>query len=385
MEQRYDGEEGDDYLYFTQYALNFIRTVEYNENPVENVQVDDFLQRIHCIVKDILSKNVNSDAYKYPYRAGLMKINRLMGDCFYNLRTIEQQTSEDIKNILELQDLQTLINQLQEYIDDLNGGYLHDVYESFNMTSVLKRNMSELIDVITFNEEFRNKVITDMRERYKNLGETKDDAELSLILTDMVCSLETKINVTYPSYKNRIDKTIQNVIAKSLHKMNLLTESNASHLTVLSRVIDLMAYVAETNNEDRYTECERLMELLDGSVDLCKLGTVEENSLYKKREYTVKEEVQPVEVIEVTEDFDFGTFEIDRYSIKDANKYIRWGLRDKKEITAYDFELHEDTIPALQTIISQADNIDADYDVEFLGQKIIKDGYEFDDFKIIKK
>ena len=385
LTQRYDGEEGDDYLYFTPYAMSFIRSVEYNENPAEIVQVDDYLKRIHFIVKDMLSQNVNSDAHKYPYRCGIVKINYLMSDCFYSLRTIEQQTTEDIKNILDIQELQTLIDKLQTYVDDLSTGYLHDVYDSFNMTGLLRKNMMELIDLVLYDEEFKGRVIKDMRERYKNVDDYKDDTELSNLLTDLVNGLEIKVNVTYPSYKERIDKTIQNMIEKSLHKMNMLSESNASHLTTLSRVIDKMAYIAETNHEDVYKEKERLMQLFDESVNVSKIRTIDTKSLFKKREYTIKEEIQPIEIVEIEDDFDFGDFEIDRYSIEDANKYVRWALRDDKEVKASQFKLHEGTIAALQTIVSQSDDMMADYEIEFLGEKVIKDGYEFENFKIIRK
>lgn len=383
--QRYDGEEGDDFLYFTPYAMSFIRSIEYNENPAEIVQVDDYLKRIHFIVKDMLTKNINSDAYKYPYRCGIVKINYLMSDCFYSLRTIEHQTTEDIKNILDIQDLQTLIDKLQAYVDDLSSGYLHDVYDSFNLTGMLRKNIIELIDSILYKEDFRELVIKDMRERYKNVDDYKDDEELSNMLTDMVNSLEIKINVTYPSYKERIDKTIQNMIEKSIHKMNMLSESNASHLTTLNRVIDKMSYIAETNNESVYAENERLTQLFEESVKLAKLKTIDAKSLFKKREYTIKEEIQPIEIVEIDDDFDFGDFEIDRYSIEDANKYVRWALRDDKEVRASQFRLHEGTIAALQTIVSQSDDMMADYEIEFLGEKVIKDGYEFENFKIIKK
>lgn len=383
--QRYDGEEGDDLLFFTPFAINFLKSMEDYDNNGGLIQTEDYLKRIYSIADDIIERKEDSDAYKYPFRNGITKIITLLGDCFYQLSNIQYQTNEDIKIILDTKDLQELIDKLTIYIDDLNGGYIHNVYESFNLTELYRKKVTELIEAIEIDKNLRTKVLLDMKERYKNSPIQKTDEELEQSLSLMLTTLENKIKVAYPSYKEKIDKNIQNVISKSLHKMNLLSEGGASHLATLNRVIELMSFIAERNDEHLYENDEHAIGLLNNSININKTKVVSQESLFKKREFAQKEQMEPVEILETDEEVDLAKLETEHFTLEESNQYARKFLKNMSEVKAssLDFD-NEETVVKLQAICLLSDDKDAEYEIVFTGERVYCGEYEFDDF-VIKK
>jgi hypothetical protein len=383
--QRYNGEEGDDFLFFTPFAFNFIKSMEDYHNGGNMIQTADCLERIHDIAEDILEQREDSDAYKYPFRSGLQKIITLLGDCFYQLSNIDYQMSENVKEILDTKNLQELIDKLTVYIDDLNRGYIHDVYDSFNLTELHRKRVLQLIEKIEQDDDLRQKVLVDMNERYKVTANSLSESELSSTLTSMLTTLENKIKVAYPSYKDRIDNNVQNVISKSLHKMNILSEGGSSHLATLNRVIEMLSFVADKEMEDVYSTTTEIADLFENSINNNKMRVVTENSLFKKREMSPKEEMEPVVFLEDNEDFDLADFEMEHFSLEDANKYSKELLGSLSEINVKDiFFDDDDLITKLQAVCLMSDEESAEYELVFTGERTYKDGYEFDEF-IIKK
>lgn len=383
--QRYDGEEGDDVLLFSPFAINFLKSMDdYNVNG-GIIQTEDYLNRIAVIADDIIQRNVESDAYKYPYRSGVLKIITLLGDCFYQLSNIQYQTNEDIKIILDSKDLQDLIDKLTIYIDDLNNGYMHDVYESFNLTELYRKKVTQLIEEIENDPLLKEKVILDMKERYKNVVHQKSDEEISIELSEMLITLENKIKVAYPTYKEKIDRNVQNVIQKSIHKMNLLSEGGASHLSSLNRVIELLSFISNKNLDNIYLNDEESLSLFSNSLNINRNKIISQDSLFKKREMSTKDDMEPVAILESDEEVDLAKLETEHFTLEDSNRYAKKFLRTRDEVKAstLDFD-NEETVIELQAICLLSDDKGAEYEVVFTGERVCCGDYEFDDF-VIKK
>lgn len=385
MIQRYDGEEGDEFLWFTPAALSFMKSMDDCRKSSSAMQTNDCLIRIDLIAKNILTKNIDSDSYKYPYRNGILRIMNLLGDCFYQLSSIEQQTNDDIKEILEIKDLQELVNKLRIYIDDLNSGYVHDVYESFNLNEAYRETILQLIDEIEEETEIREKVLWDMREDNKNNEHPKTEEELMRNLTVLLNTLSHKVKVSYPMYKTRIDNSIRKVIEKSLNKMNILTEGHMSYLSSMSRVLELLVHIEEKDLGSILNKKE-VKELLAETVNFNRLRIVDEHSLYKRRENSDKEEMEAI--IEIPDDeeelVDLDALEMEQFRIEEANQYAKEILGSLDELNISNAFLEEDEIDKIQALYLMVDDAKAEYELVFTGEKAVLGQYQYDEF-IVKK
>ena len=380
--QKYEGELSDDYYSLTSFALDFIKMVVDSNTNRETPQTEDSVLRIRAIVKDILNKEENSDSYKYPYRSGISRINIILEQSFHNLNRNNIRLKEEAQMLLDTKNRDELYEKLIDYINNLNHGYLHSVYESFNITDLCRNELMELISMVQDNQDLQQRILLDMFERYAK--DNRGEDELKEILNRELFEIQININTKYPEFKKKIDENVANALNSAISKIKILGEGANSQLSILNKLITEWAIVSDEGVLSLLEQNESFKNSFAKSVNFRRVKIYGEDSLAKQRNLDKEVVIEPVEMPEDTV-FDFTTIYNKMLSVSKANEYVNEILEQNVEKYASDLTITENLISQLQTICLYTDDRDAEYSIELIENKIIKDGYEFNDFVIRRK
>lgn len=384
--QKYNGELNDDFFSFTSFALKIINMGHEVEEDAKGITIEDFSLSLNRTVADMLNRNITSDCYMFPFRSGVRKIERLLNDAFKNLHNVNLRSIADVQNILNVKERDELMQMLINYLEDLNDGYLKEVLKSFDLTDICKQQLLKLINEIRQDVDLHERVIDDMRDYYLGQNQSKDINELEDILNNMLNNMYVKIKDEYQKYKRRIDDNIAEALNSALSKMCMLGTGSTSLLSMLEKILAQMAECGDEKILNEIKKNEDFAQVMKNSVNMMKIELYGEESLAKPRRFEVIGEMEPVKVVDDLETFDVELFINKSRSVKTANECVEEILTQKDKLKANEMSYNDESmIDKLMTIWLYVDDRDACYDIEVFEEKIVRNGYEFNNFEIRRK
>jgi hypothetical protein len=376
LNSAYDGEEGVDFLYLTQFATNFIKFMRDNQKNNDVCQTNNYIPIILTITDDLLSQRTDADVYRYPYRDGLLRIQSFLDDSIHTLGNVEQKTKNNISEILCMTNMQELIDRLNAYVHDLQDGYLHSVYKNFYITESQKQKVLDMLMFIEHNADAKERVRQDLKGKHLIAGANKSDSELDKELLATIRDIEQKIRVIYPTYQKKINETKREVVLRAMTKMNVLAAGNSSYLSIIDKIID------DLNALDENSEID-FQDMFACVFNMNRLMVLDNDGIYVKKERVQIENIEPAVQAQIEEDFNIdAALNSSVSSVKDANKYAMALLRDRDEVSVCDLENDVNIVEQLEMLCCFAENHDAQYEIYLTGEKTVKNGCEMDTFVI---
>lgn len=378
MTSRYDGKEGEDFLYLTPYATSFIKQGYDFSMRSTSIRGREYLKAIKSIAIDMVDGADESEVYQYPFRNGIRAIMWNVSALLDEVKVVDERIRNDFNAILSVDNLQTLYDKLYNFTRDINGGYIDKMYRYTTITPSDSKIITNLIHKAN-EPELRERIIQDMTQDYAARGFQKTHEELSQELDDMLYEIDDGLFVRYIDDKRRLDDRKLETLQKAKLKLDIMASSNASYHAILNKIID------HITKAEQHGIADKAHDILMSAITVTRNQIIDPGSLYE-RKYTEKEVVmEPVVQMAVDIIDDIPTLDTSTSTVKDANECACRVLSGQDEITIHDLPNQPSTITDLMMLTFFADNPDAKYGVDLTGHKVEKCGYLVDEFIIRRK
>lgn len=367
----YDGTEGVDFIYMTQFANNLIKF--FHDEQEKNIQTDNYIGVAISIAEEIMTCSMN-----YPYRDGLCRIDECLKSAIHSLVNVQQQTKRAVADILSIQHIQEVVDRLSGFAEDLSTGYLHHVYKHLYIKENQKSKMLEMLRMVSNHQTLRRQMVDDLKNKYLVNGEHRSDDKLESELDLLVRNINQTLRIVYPRYEKKLNHTKNEVIEKAMMKIDMITAGNSSYITIAQKIIENINALEEKN--------VNMNEMFDSLFNVQRVVVFDDKSLYEKKEIAKYEEIEPVECIVFEADDEYEN-EITKYvsSVNDANRYAKALLKDNKELSVEQLCVDDDLLEQLETICCFSEDIAAEYEIILTGEIITKAGCQMDSFIIRSK